>query len=57
MSMIAERVRLYGNDRTVLMRDDGTELGWIDNLTGEIHTDSEQYLLEIRAWVADRGER
>ena len=57
MSFTATRVRRYGADRTEVVRDDGTRLGWIDNLTGEVHAESEQYNLEIRTWIADRGER
>ena len=57
MTILATHVRRYGADRTEIARDDGTRLGWIDNVTGEVHAETEQFLLEIRTWIADRGER
>lgn len=57
MSIWGKHKRVLGHDRMYLTRDDGTLLGWVDELTGEIHVEAEAYLLEIRAWIADRGER
>lgn len=57
MGIIAKHVRRYGADRTEISREDGTKLGWVDNLTGEIYAEAEQFLLEIRTWIAERDEQ
>jgi hypothetical protein len=43
--------RRYGKERTYFVDDDGTTLGWVDGLTGEVHADAERARLAIEAWL------
>ncbi len=52
MNIVATPWRRYGKNRTYLAHEDGTALGWIDNLTGEVHTESDVAGAHIAAWVA-----
>ena len=46
------RWRRYGHDRTYFESDDGQDLGWVDNLTGEVHPESDEASALITAWLA-----
>lgn len=50
-AMKATRWRRYGQDRTYLALDDGTQVGWIDNLSGEVHAKSDAHLVSISKWI------
>jgi hypothetical protein len=43
--------RRYGKDRTYL-HDDELPLGWVDNVTGDIHVESEELRETITRWLA-----
>lgn len=55
MSILATPWRRYGKDRTYLSQEDGTALGWVDNVTGAVHAESEEAALLITGWLGEAG--
>lgn len=54
MNIVATQWRRYGKDRTYLAHEDGTALGWIDNLTGDVHAESDEARSVISDWMTAR---